>query len=859
VPVDVTADHMQYESKERRSQLEGHAQLRSGKMLMHGDEMTYDAENKQAHAQGNVTFTEGLLAATALSVDIDLLADVGHFQNAVLMQKSATTPVVLASVSNPHDLHLVGRNDLTLKAKVVERISPEHFIAEKIWLSPCDCRNKDGEEAEASWSVRARRADMIPGERLILTVPVIYVPNLPILGHGIPLPALYLPLSDRHTGFLLPRPNYTANNGFQLEEPFFWAINEWSDATFTPGYFFGQDNRVPCSPLYEGETCTSNGKVVGSDNPGIQGPRLGMEYRYIPSETTHGKLTGALVYDLKPKDIYGVNPQGLLIPVKEVGHRGVRGDLVLSHDQLLGAGFSDHVELSGVSDRLYFRDITTDLVAASNQYLRSNGRVDYHTASSATWLDATYFQDLLTSAPTSGPTSILPPGSLGPYFGPNDVNRFTFQRLPELGFMEEERKLGPFGLSLEARVDRFAPLQEQSDRGDLCPIPAYPPQPPPGQAQSSYWLPPCRQVTERLDLAPELRLPIPIGRFGELSAYAQVREDAWFIEGSQFADRTYLLLGAVAQSELARIYNFGGVRWRHVLTPNFELRSLPWLRGSQGPAIPNDEIDQAVSDPNSPQLLQGIVSLKTRVDRKEGTVVTTPFRAEVGQGVDLLNQKLADSFASVSYVLGLLQMNALARYDWTFKTLNSLQGRVAAISSRGDMLALTYLRYTPGLTDPMRASLTDLVGPPVKDATQKDWRFQDEVDYERAESLDLSGRWRPSVFLLEGGITVLPHLQLATLGLQPSNEPAPDVAADKAIGLLPPDGQSSIRAHRLAYGILGYRLGLGYTSPCNCWGIHANAYFQPAADPSGAFSPGSFFKPVNLLVTLEAQRIGGGL
>ena len=54
----------------------------------------------------------------------------------------------------------------------------------------------------------------------VMDVPVLWFPILSF-------PAL----SDRATGFLMPRFGYSARRGFQFEQPFFWNISKSQDAT----------------------------------------------------------------------------------------------------------------------------------------------------------------------------------------------------------------------------------------------------------------------------------------------------------------------------------------------------------------------------------------------------------------------------------------------------------------------------------------------------------------------------------------------------------------------------------------------------------------------------------------------------
>ena len=53
-------------------------------------------------------------------------------------------------------------------------------------------------------------------------VPVLYSPYL-----------IFPAKTERQSGLLVPEAGYSERNGFQFSQPFYWAINDQSDATFT--------------------------------------------------------------------------------------------------------------------------------------------------------------------------------------------------------------------------------------------------------------------------------------------------------------------------------------------------------------------------------------------------------------------------------------------------------------------------------------------------------------------------------------------------------------------------------------------------------------------------------------------------
>jgi hypothetical protein len=142
-----------------------------------------------------------------------------------------------------------------------------------------------------------------------------------------------------------------------------------------------------------------------------------------------------------------------------------------------------------------------------------------------------------------------------------------------------------------------------------------------------------------------------------------------------------------------------------------------------------------------------------------------------------------------------------------------------------------YTRLDAHGTDAMAAQLTELVGPALTDLSRAPTAAQ-VLPGTLSESLDLAVRFHRLPLDADLGLTLLPHV----------------LAADPTVD--PATGKETTRARQLGLGLLGARLGLGYTSPCNCWGVHAQLYFaQPFA--TGNYLP-------NVAIVLDAQRLGGG-
>ena len=143
-----------------------------------------------------------------------------------------------------------------ITGKEMERLSPTRFILKEATLTTCRGVLPD-------WSIEAKNADLIKGNRVLFDEAVMKVKNLPILY----LPVGYIPLdTQRKSGFLFPTFGWSAVEGFLYQQEYFWAINRWSDATI------------------------NTRRVVG-------GWQSGLDYRYIASNKERGNIRGNIFVD----------------------------------------------------------------------------------------------------------------------------------------------------------------------------------------------------------------------------------------------------------------------------------------------------------------------------------------------------------------------------------------------------------------------------------------------------------------------------------------------------------------------------------------------------------------------------------
>jgi LPS-assembly protein len=731
--VELAADYVLYEPERQVLTARGHTVLRSGEVLLRADEITYDQANEVAVARGNIMLVSGMMAAVADEVTVDVKSLEANLKGGLFMQKRGVPPEALLQAQTPQELRTLGETPVLLSGTRIKRTGPDSFQVDGLGFAPCLC-----DAGMPSWRVEASRANVELGEHATLTWPVVYVHSVPVFA----LPWLYLPLAERRSGLLVPRPTVSGLNGFSFEQPVFLTLGRSYDVTLTPAFYLGGSPRdVPRT--FSGESVTRR----EPPRNGIRGPRLLTEFRYVPSARTEGRATLGLLYDFHPVrnpvtgDYYDDAGRGL---IQE--RRGLRGEASLQHRQDLGGGFHDRIDAFLVSDGFYTRDITADVVARENQYLRSTGVLYHREEDHWAGLEVGLRQDIRWGYRLLG-SDTAPEGAV--LAQPITAAPLTFQELPALTWVLPERPLlgSRWVGGLKVEFTRLSPLLsrfgDEGEDGRFEPDGRRVVTGPGGLLReidptqgNGLFDGSDREARDRLDVLPRLSSSFALGPYARLTPAVSLRQDFYVGEVTgRAAQRGYPLLDLEVDSGLARTFEFRGAILRHSLEPSVRLRYVPGVWGGLSPpgASPDrpgqayDEIDSAL--PTTPsgvahRFLHTVVELHQTLRSRQGEARGELLRLTLGQGFDLsrytptLGQRTAledepivrDTFGRVSARVGRLGGGGVVRYDPNTNQLTQLSADFRIDVPQGSLFA----RYDDLLgvgPDRLRRGLDALVGP----------------------------------------------------------------------------------------------------------------------------------------------------
>ncbi|WP_163996971.1 LPS-assembly protein LptD [Pyxidicoccus caerfyrddinensis] len=698
--VELAADFVAYEADKQVLTARGHCELRTGDMLLRADEVTYDEAGQVATASGNVMFVgPGGMAAVADSVRVDIRSFEANLQGGLFMQKRGVTLEAMLSAKTPQELRAMGETPVIISGTRIRRTGPNSFVVDDLAFTPCECG-----PGEPSWRVEASAANVVLGERATLTWPVVYVRSVPVFA----LPWLYLPLAERRSGLLIPKPSSSSQNGFALEQPVFFTLGRSYDVTFTPGYFTGGGDveRVDTRGNEDKEDDITY-KEPGLF--GVKGPRLLTEFRYVPSERARGRVTLGLLYDSRPRvdpmtyDFFRYPPSAPvpLLVVDEA--RGLRGEASWQHTQELGNNWFDRVDASIVSDGKYTRDLTADILAREFQYLRSTAALYKREDDFYAGMDVSLRQDI------RWPYRYFQDNHVPAVLDPAEPDRpapISFQRLPGITVALPERPLSLLGgltAGLRVEYSRLSPVLngygDEGVDGVFRPSATYIP---PWYSPEAGTLPlpqdtfqsngvydsADREARDRVDFSPRLSTSFGLGNYARVTPSLGLRQDFWAgeVSGRTF-QRGYPIAGLLVDSQVATTWSGrADAKYRHAITPSLEVRYVPggWGRvptvgGSKdGPPQLYDEVDAAAPlhpDGRTRGFLHAVLAVDQSLRFKRGANMQEPVRLRIGQGFDLTRQGsnpanpdekgplLRDTFARLSAGAGVITAGGQIRMD----------------------------------------------------------------------------------------------------------------------------------------------------------------------------------------------------
>ena len=637
LPWQLEAETVEYDKTADEYTATGNVLIYKGNIKLLADFVRFDNKSMKAFAEGNVVLTNGEDILSGTRMDIDLQNQIGSVDDGNLFLKE-------------NNYHITGN--------VIKKVGAKTYTIDKATMTTCDGDNPD-------WKITGRNVKIRQDGKATAWHTTMWARNMPFLYS----PYFYYPAREnRQTGLLWPDGGISNRWGVYYSQPFFWAIDKSSDATFYGQYM---DKR---------------------------GFRPGVEYRYYLDEWSKGTWMVDGFYDRQvdngigdSSEKWGFDDGDRTILRKNQERYWLRG----SHQQKMPWGIRGRLDVDLVSDQDYTREFQT-------------GQMGWE--DSKNYFEKVFGQDLDDfNDPVR--TNLLNLNKLWPTYTLNTRLRYdldstvrnsgdpdvTLQQLPVIEFdgVKQRIKTSPFFYDLNSEYVYY--WSRDASRG------------------------------QRLDLHPRFYLPYRFKSFFTIEPSIGLRETLWYLDKNDFGandkqlySRELFDTSVSFFSDVYNVFNLEGNTLKaikHTIRPQVTHLYIPNVGQSNLPSFDTvDRIDNTnlvtyslTNTLTSKSRKKGSFEISRSVDKNQATVVDSPaeyayndfFRLKLQQTYDINegNQNNPDKpfspiYAELDIFPGTyfsLDADAL----WSVYDFDFLSHNLAANfwDLRGDKLSVEY-RYT---------------------------------------------------------------------------------------------------------------------------------------------------------------------
>jgi len=508
-PWHIQADEISYDKNLEQYIAKGHVTITKMDKHLTADLIRFNQKTMQVLAVGHAVMTVGEDVLIGNRMEMDLKTETGTVYNGTIFLK---------------DKHFY------IKGDKIQKIGPDAYTADKGCLTTCD-----GDHP--AWKITGKNLKVTIEGYGFVNHAALWTKYIPVMYS----PWLMFPVKiKRQTGLLPPQFGYSDRKWEEYIQPLYLVIDDSSDATFYLHHM------------------------------GRRGQKLGLEYRYVLSQSSKGTV----MYDyLRDKKTDGGDPE----KDKDWGYfddnvprpNSDRYWFRMKHDQPLPRNFSAKLDIDFVSDQDYLKEFRygyTGFEETNDYFIKTFGREldDYDESTRVNRLN------LNRSWPRYSLNSEL-------RWYDNVVNRrqsetdTTLQKLPFVEFNASKQQIlgSPFYYDLDSEYDYF--YREDGQRG------------------------------HRADVYPRVYLPYKFGHYFSIEPSMGIRETIYHFDKYEYRgptkeknlSREMYDIKIDSSSEIYRIYSgFGenNVKIKHTLRPQVVYTYTPHKDQNKYPSF--DAIDR---------------------------------------------------------------------------------------------------------------------------------------------------------------------------------------------------------------------------------------------------------------------------
>jgi LPS-assembly protein len=291
-PWHIMADEISHDQHTDQYFANGHVTISKEARQLSADFVRFDHRTMMAYARGHVMMTAGDDVLTGSSLEMNLASEIGTLYEGTIFIKE---------------------NHFYIRGDKLQKVGEKTYSADTASVSSCDGEVQDWKITGTNMTVTIEGYGTVHHAALwAKQVPVLYSPYL-----------VFPAKTERQSGLLMPEYSYSERNGFQFIQPFYWAINDQSDATLFFGYLANR------------------------------GEKTGVEYRYVLDAGSKGIAMADYIHDRQVDDgtsSWGYTDDNVLRTNSD------RYWFRMKHNQAFSSGYTARLDLDVVSDQDYLRE-----------------------------------------------------------------------------------------------------------------------------------------------------------------------------------------------------------------------------------------------------------------------------------------------------------------------------------------------------------------------------------------------------------------------------------------------------------------------------------------------------------------------
>jgi LPS-assembly protein len=203
IPVTISADTLSYDQNAGIALAEGNVEVGFRSQTVRADRIRYDTKSGEMEFAGHVHYEQEGDEFSFDRIVVNVKTELGVLENGRIR---------------------LSENNYQIASKRFEKIGKRSFSIRKGELTTCPC------EPEPDWKFGINRSTVTIEGYAIARDVTFRIRGIPVL--WFPWAAFPVKLK-RQSGLLLPSFSHSSSKGYSIQLPYYWAINRWSDATFT--------------------------------------------------------------------------------------------------------------------------------------------------------------------------------------------------------------------------------------------------------------------------------------------------------------------------------------------------------------------------------------------------------------------------------------------------------------------------------------------------------------------------------------------------------------------------------------------------------------------------------------------------